>query len=392
MGELIRCDVAVIGGGIAGAACAVALEAAGFDVRLIERGSAPRPFSASGDFDPRVYAIAPRSAAFLERIRAWRQVTGKRLAPIGGMHVWDRDPERGLNFSASGLGAAGALGWIVEHGLLASSIWRCLPEVLRIVETEVVDAELDERRARLKLSSGDVIEAALAIGAEGAESPLRAVAGIEVSGWNYAQSAIVCHAMCSRPHGGDALQRFVATGPIALLPLPDGRRSLVWSTDDAEARALLELDDAGFSARLTAAMQGAAGEVQTVTRRLSFPLRLLHANDYVATRFALVGDSAHVIHPLAGQGLNLGLADAEVLAQVLSEARDAGRDWTAMRTLRRYERARQADNLEMIALTDALNRAFRSNIPGLQTLLSGGLSLVDAIPPVKRALVRRAEG
>jgi ubiquinone biosynthesis UbiH/UbiF/VisC/COQ6 family hydroxylase len=179
---------------------------------------------------------------------------------------------------------------------------------------------------------------------------------------------------------------------VALLPLSDGRRSLVWSTTEAEARVLTSLADEAFAQRLEEVLQGAAGTLGPMTPRMKFPLRLMHAERYVAPGFALVGDSAHVIHPLAGQGLNLGLADAEQLVLEVVEAKAAGRDWRSLRTLRRYERARTDANLEMMALTDALHRAFQLQAPLLRSLFSRGLEWVDRLPAVKRGLMRRAQG
>jgi ubiquinone biosynthesis UbiH/UbiF/VisC/COQ6 family hydroxylase len=261
-----------------------------------------------------------------------------------------------------------------------------------MAQTGVAVAEFGDADVRLEFEDGGALRAKLVVGAEGAESSLRTAAGIDVAGWSYDATAVVCHFATSRPHRGEALQRFLEGGPIAFLPLADGRRSLVWSAPREEANALLALDDATFARRLEEAVQDEVGPITAPTRRLAFPLRLQHAQRYVANRFALVGDAAHVIHPLAGQGLNLGLADADVLANELAAARSAGRDWTSLRTLSRYERARQAENLEMMALTDGLHRAFALSLPGAGTLLSRGLSLVDRLAPVKRALIRRAQG
>lgn len=384
------CEIAVVGGGIAGAALAAALARSGFDVRLVERGPAPPPFDAAA-WDPRVYAIAPQAVRFLEALDVWPQIAATRAQAIDAMHVWDRDPAAGLRFESASVGSS-ALGWIVEHRLLAAALWASLDPHIVMAGRGVAAAEFGDGAVRLHLDGGATLDARLAIGAEGAESPLRMAAGIDTAGWSYEATAVVCHLVSSIPHHGDALQRFLDSGPLALLPLPDGRRSLVWSVPREEADALVALDDAAFAARLSAAVQDAAGRLSAPTRRLGFPLRLMHAKRYVSARFALVGDAAHVIHPLAGQGLNLGLADAQALATILGEARAAGRDWASERSLSRYERERQGANLEMMALTDALHRAFRLGLPGLGTILSRGLNLVDRLAPVKRALIRRAQG
>ncbi len=383
-----RCDIAVIGGGITGLAMASALHQHGFAVQLIERADrAPRHDPAG--YDPRVYALSPATAGFLQDLNVWEAICVTRAAPMPRMQVWDRSLATGLHFSASGLGH-GVLGWIVEHSLIAQCLWQALPAECLRCGVEASDIVFHDHAVRLGLSDGSELTAALAIGAEGAQSGLRDAAGIDTLGWRYESSAVVCHLHSDTPHQGRALQRFLQSGPVALLPLADGRRSLVWSTTDTDAQALLALDDEAFCAQLGDAMQNAAGALSTPTPRLRFGLRLMHARDYVAPRCALIGDSAHLIHPMAGQGLNLGLADAEQLARELASARAAGRDWSALRTLRRYERARQAHNLEMLALTDALGRAYRLDLPGWQRLLSLGLGAVERAPLVKQVLAGRA--
>lgn len=384
-----RCEIAVIGGGIVGSATACALLRAGFDVHLIERGSVPPAFD-PGQVDPRVYAISAGSADFLDSLDVWNAVRETRAEPIQRMQVWDRDAAHPLRFDAADAGAI-SLGWIVEHRLLAHRLWTALPLDRVHTGVDVRDTRFDDDSgATLTLADGSSLHAQLAIGAEGADSPLREAAGIDTTGWSYASTALVCHLQASVPHRGTALQRFLPSGPVALLPLADGRRSLVWSTTQADAHELLSLSDTEFAAHLQAAMQDAAGTLSAPTRRLGFPLRLLHAQQYVAPRCALVGDSAHVIHPLAGQGLNLGLADAQCLVAELASARRARRSWWAMRTLQRYERARQADSLDMLALTDALGRAFALDLPGWRALLSLGLRTVDRLGVLKTGLAGRA--
>lgn len=384
------CDVAVVGGGIVGAAAAAALSQAGFATVLIESGRRPAVFD-HGEYDPRVYAIAPSSRRFLEALGVWSLIAASRIAPIDVMRVWQRDPDRALRFDAAEAGST-ALGWIVEHRLLADVLWSALPDSVGVSAVTVESARFSESGVSLALSDGSTVDAALVVGAEGANSGLREAAGIGTEGWSYASTAVVCHMTCVVPHHGEALQRFLATGPIAFLPLSDGRRSLVWSTTDSEARELTALSDEAFSRHLIDAVQGAAGRIGPITRRLMFPLRLMHAERYVAPRFALVGDSAHVIHPLAGQGLNLGLADVEKLVEELAAAKAAGRDWTALRTLRRFERARADANLEMMALTDGLHRAFHLKAPLLRGLFGRGMEWVDQVPAIKRGLMRRAQG
>lgn len=383
-----RCDVAIVGGGITGLAMGLALHRQGFAVQVIER-AAPPPPPDPAHTDPRVYAISPASAQLLDALGVWPSVLAGPAAAMVRMQVWDREPAAGLHFEASGLGA-GALGWIVEHARLAVALRQALPPDRLRAPCEVRAVDFGDSAVRLDLSDGATLQAALAISAEGAQSQLREAAGIEVLGWDYRATAVVCHLRSEQAHRGGALQRFLPPGPVALLPLADGRRSLVWSTAAPDAEALLALDDASFCAHLAEAVQDQAGALCEPTRRLRFDLRLMHAETYVAPRCALIGDSAHQLHPLAGQGLNLGLADVAELAATLRDARDAGRDWSALRSLRRYERARQAANLEMLALTDALGRAWSLDLPGWRRLLSLGMTAVDRLPGAKPMLAARA--
>jgi ubiquinone biosynthesis UbiH/UbiF/VisC/COQ6 family hydroxylase len=240
------------------------------------------------------------------------------------------------------------------------------------------------------LADGSELRARLVVAAEGAGSPLRERAGIVTAERDYSQMALVAHVRTSEPHRGQALQRFLPGGPLAFLPLADGRRSIVWSLPVEQAREIQGLDDGAFGQALASAIQFETGEITATTPRHLFPLRLVHATDYVRDALVLVGDSAHVIHPLAGQGVNLGLGDAAELTRVLVQAREQRQDWSGTRVLRRYERARKAANLEMLALTDLLDRAFRA--PGLPRLLDAGLAVLDRVGPAKQLLIRRALG
>jgi ubiquinone biosynthesis UbiH/UbiF/VisC/COQ6 family hydroxylase len=241
----------------------------------------------------------------------------------------------------------------------------------------------------LCLQDGRELRARIAAAADGADSKMRELAGIETLTWEYPQQAIVCHVATAQPHRRTALQRFLPSGPLAFLPLADGRSSIVWSTTAAEE--LLALSEKDFRARLRDASQDALGEIGDMTRRVSFPLRLLHARDYVQGPLVLLGDAAHVVHPLAGQGVNMGLADAQMLCDTVLKLRSAR--WPdPRRALQRYQRARKAENVEMLALTDALNRAFGVNAPLWTGSLQLGMQLLDRMVPIKTRLARRALG
>lgn len=381
-------QIIVVGGGPVGAAAALALSQQGFEVALLERGSAPPAYDPAG-YDLRVYALAPHSARLLDGLGVWPEVLARRASPYGAMRVWERGPEHALRFDCADTGRA-ELGWIVEHSLVVDRLWAKLDGVVRYERAAIESAVFGEAGTILRLSDGRELRARLVVAADGAESQLRGLAGIDTVGWGYAQRAIVCHVRTQRPHRATAWQRFLSSGPLAFLPLADGHCSIVWSAEEALAQELLALDDAAFLARLGEALEHALGEVLDATPRISFPLRLLHAQDYVRPGLVLVGDAAHAIHPLAGQGVNLGFADVQELARTLAVSRDAGRDWAGLRNLQRYARARKAANLEMLTLTDGLYRAFRLRVPGLKAALGLGMEAVGRLGPLKAWLARQA--
>ncbi|WP_028007912.1 UbiH/UbiF/VisC/COQ6 family ubiquinone biosynthesis hydroxylase [Solimonas flava] len=388
MSAIAQCDVAVVGGGLVGAAAALGFAQQGLTVQLLERGGpTPRVLDAGDDYDLRVYALAPSCVALLERLGVWPEVQAVRSSPYQRMQVWESEAERALRFDA-GDARVPALGHIVESGLLADVLWRHLPAGVARAGVQVAAVASDDAGAELRLDDGGTLRTRLLVIAEGRESRLRAALGIEALSAQYEQTAVVCHVRTERPHRQTAWQRFLPTGPLALLPLADGRSSIVWSSTAAEA--LLALDDESFCRALGEASQHVLGAITGCTRRVQFPLALQHAERYVAGCAVLVGDAAHVVHPLAGQGVNLGFGDVAVLLDTIAAARAESRDWAAPRVLKRYERARRADVLDMLAVTDGLYRAFR--VPGAGRLRDAGLAAVNAVAPLRRELVRRAIG
>lgn len=383
-------DILIAGGGPIGLAAATALQHAGFAVRLIERSPQPPSFDAR-QTDARVYALAPASLDLLDALGAGAPLRALRHSPYRAMRVWDQHPERPLCFDAAEAGAE-QLGAIVEHAALAAALWQALPAGIAELGAEIATARTEEGLAQLSLADGRILRARLLLAADGPDSPLRARLEIPTVGWSYQQQALVCHLRTALPHAGTAWQRFLPSGPLALLPLADGRVSLVWSCDEALAAELMALSDADFALRLSVASQGVLGALSEPTPRRVFPLRLLHAQDYHRPGLVLVGDAAHVVHPLAGQGLNLGLADVATLAATLAAAREAGRGWWRPRTLAAYARQRKAENLEMLALTDGLKRLFGNEEAGLRSLRNLGLGLVNRLPLAKPALLARALG
>lgn len=382
----VDCDVAVVGAGLVGAAIAVGLHRRGLRVRLLDRGLGPET---DDDYDLRVYAISPASARFLDDIGVWSAITGERASAYGHMQVWETVPESALHFDASDVRLP-MLGHIVESCVIQRHLLAALPAGVLREGVAVSACEVDGEAATLRFERGSSLRASLVVAADSARSPLREACGIEVLRSPYDQTAVVCHVRTERPHGATAYQRFLETGPLALLPLADGRSSIVWSS--TEAAALMNLDDAAFCEVLGEISQHVLGRILECTRRLTFPLGLQQAEDYVRPRFALAGDAAHVVHPLAGQGVNLGFGDARCLVDTIAQAQRERRDPGALRVLQRYQRARKAEVAEMLAVTDGLYRAYAMRQPGWDWLRQQGLAAVNAAAPLRQMLVRRACG
>jgi len=267
-----------------------------------------------------------------------------------------------------------------------------LPSLTRLCPAQLDAFELNGAAMRISLADGRSVHARLLVGADGASSRVRAMAGIAVEARDYQQAAVVAVVSTEQPHQETAWQRFLPTGPLAFLPLRDGRSSIVWSTTPQQAEALCALNADEFLDRLSTAFELRLGRVTAVEERVHFPLRRLHAKHYVAERLALVGDAAHVIHPLAGQGVNLGLLDAASLAEVVLDTRAAQRDFGAQGNLRRYERWRHGDNRVMQLAMDGFKDLFAATAPPLRLLRNAGFGLVDRVVPVKELVSRHAMG
>lgn len=386
-----RVDIAVVGGGAVGAALALALDQTGFTVSLVE-ARVPAAFEPA-HHDPRVYALSPASLALLARIGVRDALAGLRASPYRRMHVWQDEPARGIGFDAALIGERD-LGWIVEDAALRQVLWDALARsrVDIRVPARVERFEPAGNDARLALDAGSPIRASLVVAADGADSPLRALAGLAVEPEPYGESGVVAHVRTEGPHQATAWQRFTREGPLAFLPLLDGRSSIVWSVRDALARELLRLPEVEFAARVAEAFQHHLGAVELAGERLAFPLRLQLARRWVGPRVALAGDAAHAVHPLAGQGLNLGFLDAGALVATLVEAREGRADLGAPATLRAYERWRQGDAVIAARAFDLIDGLFRSDVPGLPWLRGTGLALVDRLVPVKREFAWHAAG
>lgn len=401
-------DLLIVGGGMVGAALAAACSGRGLRIGLTDARAPQRDWPV-GEIDLRVSALSRASQRLLERLgqgpSVWERILQLGASPYRDMRVWDAVGGASIHFDSADLGEPD-LGHIVENRVTQLALWECLersPDVQLLCPTRPAALTLPQERkegaqgpvsdlARLTLGDGRSLSARLLIGADGRDSWVRAQAGIGTSGWDYDQRAIVATVQVSESHQATAWQRFLPTGPLAFLPLADGRCSIVWSATLDRASTLMALDDAAFRRELEEASQRRWGGVTAVGPRAAFPLRLQHADSYVRPRLALIGDAAHAIHPLAGQGVNLGFLDAAQLAEDLAEAQERGRDLGGLWTLRRYERARRGDNLRMLGAMDGFKRLFSNRNPLLAAARNLGLAAVDRLGPVKRHFMAEALG
>ena len=383
-------DVAVVGAGPVGGIFARALAPAGLSVVLVEPRAA-RALPSSG-FDQRVYALNRHSHRFLERCEIWQRLSLERVAPVREMRVFGDDASK-IEFSAY-RSAVPELASIVEEANLQQALHSVLAtqaNLTLLTGIECTSARWDDALGTLSLSDGGRIEARLVVAADGAESALRTAAGIPTQIREYAQTGVVANFRAERAHRDTAYQWFSALGVLALLPLPGNQISMVWSAPHAHAQILLAAGAEELARMVEHASSGTLGQLQPVSAAVGFPLRRMRAKRLIGPRLALIGDTAHNVHPLAGQGLNLGFSDAQALAAVLAE-RGMESDSGAVSLLRRFERSRREDLLAMEVVTDGLQALFDSNLPGIKRLRNAGLRLTNRVSPLKRLLVKRALG
>ncbi len=318
-------DLIIVGGGMVGGALGCAVAEAGFEVCVIEARE-PKTEWPADEVDLRVSALSRASQRILENLGVWQRMLGLRVSPYSDMHVWDAGGDGSIHFSAADIGEPN-LGHIVENRVTQLALWERLgelPSVTRLCPAEIDSLETGASPS-LSLKGGRRLQARLIVAADGRESLVRKLALIGTQGWDYDQHAIVATVKPERHHQYTAWQRFMPTGPLAFLPLDDGRCSIVWSTSPELARELMSMQKLSFCKALTTASDRVLGEIVETGPRGVFELRLGHAETYIREGLALVGDAAHAIHPLAGQGVNLGFLDAATLVEVLTEARDSGR-------------------------------------------------------------------
>jgi 2-octaprenylphenol hydroxylase len=404
MAEVLHFDIVIIGAGIAGSALAAALSGNGLDIALVEAQSLQRPeLPGQRDlrhFDPRVSAITPRSKKFLEELGAWEAIASYRQCAYRHMTVWDAEGTGGIEFDCADVNAP-ALGHIVENRAIVNALLGCVAEATDITafsEARLQDCSRDESdlKMRVQLEDGHVLEAGLLVAADGALSRVRDMMAFTTREWDYGHRAIVTTAQVENPHEETCWQRFLTSGPLAFLPLPgDGNHhycSIVWSVRDELGEQLIELDDEAFNAELERAIEGRLGTVLGCSPRFAFPLRQRHAVDYVQTGVALVADAAHTIHPLAGQGINLGLQDVAVLAEEVLAGHARGVAPGQLALLRRYQRRRKGENLLMMAAMDGFKALFEQQALPLRWLRNAGMRGVGEMGPLKQQLIRRAMG
>jgi ubiquinone biosynthesis UbiH/UbiF/VisC/COQ6 family hydroxylase len=391
-------DVVIVGGGPVGAALAAALATTeatrGLAIALIE----PQPISMPEPDAPlglRVSALSHASRALVARVGAWARVSARGACAYERMMVWDASTESdsvdALTFDAGSLGVAD-LGCIVENAALNCALLEvAVAAGVLLLTSAVTELNLSNEVAHVRCGERR-LKASLVIAADGVDSPIRALAGFAGQGAAYAQEAVVAHLVTTKPHGAVARQRFLHTGPLALLPLADGRVSLVWSTTPSEARRLLAMTPAEFGGAVSEASDTALGALTLASERARFALRHFQADRYMTTRCVLVGDAAHSVHPLAGQGVNLGLLDVEALCRHIGTACASGEDIGDARGLGRYGRERRAANVLMGTALDLIARLSATDGLWSRRLGRFALGFVNRVSPIKHALAQRALG
>jgi 2-octaprenyl-6-methoxyphenol hydroxylase len=397
-------ELLIAGGGLNGLLLGIACAGAGLAVSIVDREN-PAAMLDPG-FDGRSSAIAHGSQQVLSALGLWPLIAAG-AEPILEIRVADDNAPLFLHYDHRELGDDTPLGWIVENRMLRRALIehaRSLPSLIFLAPLAVDAVETSPAAAVAALSDGRRMTAHLVAAADGAGSPLRAAAGIRTLEWRYPQTAIVTMARHERPHAGIAVEHFLPAGPFAILPMTDdpapvqaplaprGRSSIVWTERAEFAAGLIALSDDAFAAELAARFGDFLGTVEPVGPRWSYPLQLMLAERYVDRRLALVGESAHVIHPIAGQGLNLGIRDIAALAEIVIDARRLGLDIGDDALLRRYQKWRRLDALLLAAVTDGLNRLFSNSIAPLRLVRGLGLAGVNRLPPLKRFLMRDAMG
>ncbi len=384
-------DVIILGGGMVGLAFACALKDTGLRVVLIERGEAPVRRSLGRDC--RVSAIVRGNVQILQGLGVWEHL--EQLAgPMRGMRIWDNQEAGGIRFDAAEIGAE-ALGYLVENSEMQKAMHQTLLDAEHFefcCPAEVTDIEWLDDGVKLALNDGRRLSAPLIVGADGGRSWLRQQASISCHQRDFHQKGIVATVHPERPHGGMAYQRFLPTGPLAMLPMSGDLCSIVWSAENGEAERLMGMDDASFLQALNASFGPVLGRITEAGERAAFPLKAQLAKHFVRPNLALIGDAAHTIHPLAGLGVNLGLRDAMVLAQEIVDAKRFDEDWGGLPVLNRYMKQRLPDVLSVMGAMEGFHQLFTHDVPGLKLLRGAGMRLIGNSGAIKHLLMRNSTG
>lgn len=386
-------EVAVVGGGMVGSTLACMLAQGGIKTAVIE-GRAPVREWPADSVDLRVSALTMTSRTILDALGVWDSISQSGIGPFRYMKVWDAAYGGELFFDGADVGYD-ILGYIVENRVSVRALWNALEnlsDVSFFCPANVTGILSGRKEARIFLEDGQSISSQLVVAADGTQSSVRSMADIDVKGWSYEQTALVATVESTIAHNETAFQRFLNEGPLAFLPLGNGQSSIVWTSSTESTKRITELPENEFIDELENASGGILGNLRLMSTRASFPLKLQYAKNYFRDNVVLVGDSAHSVHPLAGQGANMGILDAAALAELVLHARAVGLSIAGSHILRKYERWRKGDNMAMMMGMDSLNRIFGYELPGLGQLRSLGMNIINREMHLKNFFNRYAMG
>lgn len=389
-------DIAIVGGGVVGLTFALALaKHTSLSILILESQTTSTAWAPEDDYHPRVSAISLASQRIFQAINIWDDIKARRISPFNAIQVWEEAGPGKIQFNARDI-AETNLGFIIENDVMLAALEENLkkyPQIVNIKSVHLSEFNETTNYIELKTQTNEIYHSKLVVGADGGQSWVRKQADISVNNLDYEQLAIVATLTTSQPHLQTARQVFLGTGPLAFLPLKDPHTtSIVWSLPNEEAKNKLALEDAEFCRQLAVAFDYKLGDVVTIGKRYQFPLRKQEAKHYIHSRVALIGDAAHIVHPLAGQGVNIGLLDAASLFEVINNAIKDNRDFASIHTLRRYERWRKADNASLLSGVHAIKEMFASNKVIIKGGRSLGLTLINKMQSIKNIFTRHAVG
>ncbi len=386
-------DVVIVGGGMVGLTLACSLGGSALRVAVLEASPMATGWPADS-IGLRVSAITHASRKVFDNVGAWQGMVAQRVTAYGEMHVWDADGDGLIHFDSAEAGEP-SLGYIIENRIIQAALLQRAEQfdnVELMMPARWQQWHDEQDRLCINLEDGRQLRTQLLVGADGARSPVREQAGIQTKGWGYDQHAVMAIVKTEHAHLHTCWQRFLPNGPLAFLPMHDHYSCVVWSTTPDQAAELVAMDETQFLAQLGEAFENKLGQVLEVRERGQFPLRLQHTLDYVKQRIALVGDAAHAIHPLAGQGVNLGVLDAAALAETVLASHAMRRDIGSLQNLRRYERWRKGQNVAMMLSMDGFKRLFGSQLEPVKLIRNLGLNATNSLTPVKRLFMEYAMG